>query len=247
MLGIVVVEKLTALRPVTVAVAVFVPVLDPVVNFAAAFPLASVVAVGGVMVPPPALTAKATFTPGFPLPRASVTWMRTESENVAPTTTLVGSVPILTMLFAGPATLVAEKLTGDPTRAATVAVAVFAPTVLPILKAVPASPDASVVALVGDTEPPPAVAAKVTATPETGLPNESVTFTLTVLELPAAGDAGRSADFATVFAAPAETVITAAGEVTVPTLAVTFAVPAGPSAVTRPAELTVAILVAELL
>ena len=74
-----------------------------------------------------------------------------------------------------------------------------------------------------------------------------MTFTLIVFELPAAGDADKSADFAIVFAAPAVTVITAAGEETVPIVPVMFAVPARPTAVTRPDELTVATLVAELL
>ena len=41
-------ENVTAGRPATVAVAVFVPVVDPVKNFAAAPPLASVLTVAGV-------------------------------------------------------------------------------------------------------------------------------------------------------------------------------------------------------
>src|ERR1035437_1947620 len=62
--GDAVVKKLTAPRLATVAVALFVPEVDPVVNFAAAFPLTSVVAVAGAMLPPPAVTADATPPPG---------------------------------------------------------------------------------------------------------------------------------------------------------------------------------------
>ena len=94
----VVMENVTAVRPVTVAVAVFVPTVVPVMNFAAAFPLASVITVAGVTLPPPAVTAKATLTPDFGLLEPSVTCTRMESEKLAPATTLVGSVPI----FAGP-------------------------------------------------------------------------------------------------------------------------------------------------
>lgn len=235
-------ENVTAVRPVTVAVAVFVPVVMPVMNFAAAFPLASVDTVAGVTLPPPAVTAKATLTPDFGLLKPSVTCTRMESEKLAPGTTLVGSVPTLTMLFAGPATLAVEKVTGDPAKPATVAVTVLVPTALPSLKDVPASPDASVVAVVGVTEPPPAVAAKVTATPDTGLPNESADFTVTVLELPAVGVEGKSVPLVMFCAAAAETVINVGADVAVPALPVMFAEPTGPTAVTSPVELTVAMV-----
>jgi len=89
----VVMENVTGVRPGTVAVAVLVPTVGPVMNFAAAFPLASVITVSGVTVPPPAVTVKATLTPDFGLFEASVTSTRMESEKLAPAGTLVGSAP----------------------------------------------------------------------------------------------------------------------------------------------------------
>src|SRR5205823_2658138 len=97
--GTVLIENVTAVRPVIVAVAVFVPTVVPVMNFAAAFPLASVITVAGVTLPPPAVTAKATLTPDFGLEPA-VTCTRMESEKLAPATTLVGSVPSLVTVSA---------------------------------------------------------------------------------------------------------------------------------------------------
>jgi hypothetical protein len=243
----VVVENESGVKPATVAVKVFVPTVVPEVIEAEALPAASVVAVAGVMEPPPAVDANVTVTPDLGFPTASVTTTLTQFAAVAPAMRFTGSVPAFAMFAAGPATVVAENVSGDPVSPAAVAVAVFVVSVLDTLNTVLAIPEASLVAVAGVTEPPPAVTANVTVVPDTALPNASVTLTLTVFELPAAGDAGRSADFAIVFAAPAETVITAGGEVTVPTLAVMFAVPAGPSAVTRPDELTVAMLAAELL
>jgi hypothetical protein len=96
----VVVENVTGVRPVTVAAAVFVPTVVPVMNFAAAFPLTSVITVAGVMLPPPAVTAKATLTPDFGLLEASVTCARMESEKLVPATTVVGSVPTLVTVVA---------------------------------------------------------------------------------------------------------------------------------------------------
>lgn len=93
----VVVENVTAVRPVTVAVAVFVPTVVPVMNFAAAIPLPSVITVAGATLPLPAVTAKATLTPYAGKFEASITRTRIESEKLAPATTLVGSVPTLVM------------------------------------------------------------------------------------------------------------------------------------------------------
>jgi hypothetical protein len=97
---VVMMENVTAVRPVTVAVAVFVPTVVPVMNFAAAFPLASVITVAGVTLPPPAVTAKATLTPDLGLLEASVTCTRMESEKLVPATTVAGSVPSLVTLAA---------------------------------------------------------------------------------------------------------------------------------------------------
>jgi len=91
----VVMENVTGVRSATVAVAILVPAINPVMNFAAAFPLASVITVAGVTVPPPAVTANATLTPDLGLFEGSVTSTRMESEKLAPAGTLVGSAPTL--------------------------------------------------------------------------------------------------------------------------------------------------------
>src|SRR4029077_17712854 len=93
----VVMENVTGVRPVTVAVAVFVPTVVPVMNFAAAIPLPSVITVAGATLPPPAVTANATLTPYAGKFEASTTCTRIESEKLAPATTLVGSIPTLVM------------------------------------------------------------------------------------------------------------------------------------------------------
>ncbi len=83
---------------------------------------------------------------------------------------------------------VAVKVTGDPLRPARVAVSVLAPAVVPSLQLpTVAIPEALVVALAPVTEPPPEATAKVTTTPETGLPPASMTLTLgsTATVLPA--------------------------------------------------------------
>jgi hypothetical protein len=93
----VVMENVTAVRPATVAVAVFVPTVVPVMNFAAAIPLTSVITVAGATLPSPAVTANATPTPYAGKLEASITRTRIESEKLAPATTLVGSVPTFVM------------------------------------------------------------------------------------------------------------------------------------------------------
>src|SRR5437867_12442351 len=52
-----------------------------------------------------------------------------------------------------------------------VAVSVLGPSALPSVHVVRATPDASVVDVVGFTEPPPDVTVHVTVAPDTGLPN----------------------------------------------------------------------------
>src|SRR6267154_2622186 len=91
----VVMEKATSVTPLTDARTVFVPGVDPVMNFAAALPLASVIAVVGVTLPPPTRTSKVTLAPDAGLFEASVTFTRTESEKLAPAMTYAGSFPTL--------------------------------------------------------------------------------------------------------------------------------------------------------
>ena len=86
-------------------------------------------------------------------------------------------VAVTTNLLAAPAVPVAVKVTEPPTPAA-VAVSVLAPAAGPrVQRPMVATPEASVVGVVPVTEPPPEATAKVTMTPETGLPPASVTLT----------------------------------------------------------------------
>ena len=106
----------------------------------------------------------------FGLPTASVTRTLTQFAAVAPATRFTGSVPALAMLAAAPATAVPENVSGEPVRPVAVAVAELAMRVLLTLKMVLAIPDASLVAVAGVTEPPPAVTANVTEVPATAVP-----------------------------------------------------------------------------
>jgi len=93
----VVMEKATSVAPLTDARTVFVPGVAPVMNFAAALPLASAITVVGVTLPPPTRTSKLTLAPDAGLFEASVTFTRTESEKLAPAMTYAGSLPTLLM------------------------------------------------------------------------------------------------------------------------------------------------------
>jgi hypothetical protein len=79
----------------------------------------------------------------------------------------------------GPTVPVAVNVTGLPVRPAAVAVSVFVPGVVAsvhdVAAAIPSTP--VVTGVVGVTDPLPAAAAKITATPDTGLPLASFTIT----------------------------------------------------------------------
>jgi hypothetical protein len=98
--------------------------------------------------------------------------------SVAPLAPPTGCV-VITNCVATPAVPVAVKVTGEPVSPATVAVSVFAPTVVPKVQAgLVAIPALSVTTAPEDTnEPPPLPTAKVTGTPLTALPCASVTTT----------------------------------------------------------------------
>src|SRR6266550_2422597 len=106
----VVVVNDTTGRPATVAVAVFVPIAIPVVNFAAALPLASVVTIAGAMLPPPAVTANATRTPYLGKLAPSETITRMESGKLSPATTFTGSPPTLATAAAALMSIAVESL-----------------------------------------------------------------------------------------------------------------------------------------
>src|SRR5574338_98747 len=72
---------------------------------------------------------------------------------------------------------VAVNVTGDPVSAVDTAVAVLAPVAGPSVNDVLAVPDPSDVLDAGVTEPPPAVTAQLTVTPDTPLPKASLTDT----------------------------------------------------------------------
>ena len=75
-------------------------------------------------------------------------------------------------------TPVALKVIGLPESDPDVAVTVFVPALAPKVRVLDARPELLVETLVALSDPPPAVTANVTATPETALPPESVTFTV---------------------------------------------------------------------
>ena len=120
---------------------------------------------------------------------------------------LVG-VSVDCVASAAPAVPVALKLTGEPVRPSQVAVRVLAPTVVPSVQPpTVAMPEASVVT-VGPPAmpPPPAVTAKVTLAPLTGLSCASVTMTL--------GAVATAIPATAVWASPAFRAICAAGPAT---------------------------------
>jgi hypothetical protein len=123
--------------------------------------------------------------------------------NAAPLVAPLGCVVIANWV-AAPAVPVALNVTGLPVRPAADAVTVFAPAVVPNVQLVSvAIPLAFVTTVLGDTVPPPAVAANVTVTPATGAEAASVTNTLgaVVTAVPATADCVTT-EFAAIVVAP---------------------------------------------
>jgi hypothetical protein len=122
---------------------------------------------------------------------------------------VVGEFPV--MVAAAPGVPVTVKVTGLPESVPEVAVSVFVPTAVPSVHAVTAAIPSTPVgtAVVGLTLPPPAVTAKVTATPDTGFPLASFTTTdgAGLAALPTVPDALGVVFAAIVAAAPALSVI----------------------------------------
>ncbi len=172
-------------RPVAVAVTVFVPATVPSVHeVSVAIPLAFVttgVAVTGTMLPPPAVTAKVTATPATGLLSASRTSTDGATATGSPTVSdwVVSEFDVI--CDAAPAVPVAVNVTGLPVRPVAVAVTVFAPATVPsvheVSVAIPLAFVTTGVAVTGTMLPPPAVTVKVTATPATGLLSASRTST----------------------------------------------------------------------
>lgn len=89
---------------------------------------------------------------------------------------------VITNCVAAPVVPVALNVTGLPDRPAADAVTVFAPSVAPCVQlvsvAMPLAFVVTVAGVAGTITPPPTVRVNITATPPTGLPGKSVTFTL---------------------------------------------------------------------
>src|SRR6185437_2113582 len=161
-----------------VAVAVCAPAVGPSVNWATAIPVPSVIEVAGSD-PPPEVTAQLTVTPdtGF---TPSVTLTESSFGRMARTVSVCPFPPASDMVVAVPLFPKSMKLNGLPVSPADVATTVSGPANEPSVQ-VPrlATPDPLVVGVVPVIDPlraPPAARANVTDTPDTGLPNWSVTL-----------------------------------------------------------------------
>src|SRR5689334_14537443 len=141
-------------------------------------PVASVVSIALTTLPPPEATANVTIAPAAAL----LNWSRAITLGAVATfvlTVAVWALPALSAsCVAAPAVPVAVNVTGLPVNPADVAVSVFDPAVVPSVH----DPTVAIpLPLVGceppATLPPPVATAKVTVTPATALPNESLTAT----------------------------------------------------------------------
>jgi hypothetical protein len=164
-----------------VAVTVLVPAVEPSVRVLNACPLESEETCEAESNPPPAVTANATLTPETAVPFASVTLTTNGAAKGCPAVPLWLFPLSAVMVFAGPApvaTPVAVKVMGLPAKAPPDAVTVLAPTVDPSTRTVDARPRELVTPCVVCKVPPPAMIVNVTAVPETGFPEGSVTLTV---------------------------------------------------------------------
>ena len=172
----------TPARPVALAVITYPVPGWPMVTFVK---LATPPTAAAVVVPPSVAPAAPPASESDTVPVKLVTGSpsasRARATNVvarpAERLAFAAGVVVNTSFVATVACAVALKVTGDPASDPEVAATVCAPTVLPSVHDVCASPLASVVAEAGDTEPPPVETAKATFTPATGRPSVAETFT----------------------------------------------------------------------
>ena len=123
-------------------------------------------------------TDTATDVPVTELPRASCTVTCTAGAMAEPAVAATGGTAKMS-LVGGPARPVALNATGAmDVLPWTLADAVLVPDAVPRVQMVEASPAASVVDVVGATDPPPTVTDHTTATPGSGAPAMFTTFTL---------------------------------------------------------------------
>jgi len=170
-----------------------------------------------VIVPFPGATANVTGTCATGFPFASFTITDGGVLTAVPTVAvwLVGLFAAI--VAAAPAVPVAVKVTGLPESVPDVAVSVLLPAVVPSVQLpTVAIPLASLIWVAPVTLPLPGPGAKVTDTPETGLPNASVTSTDGAIKtaLPA-GAVCPPPPWGAIVAAAAEFTVTAAVSVTV--------------------------------
>src|SRR5207302_1321892 len=162
-----------------VAVRVLLPAVALSVQLpTVAMPLPFVVWLPPVIVPFPGATANVTATPvtGFPFASFTITDGGDATAVPAVADWLVGLFAAI--VAAAPAVPVAVKVTGLPESVPDVAVSVLLPAVVPSVQLpTVAIPLASLIWVAPVTLPLPGPGAKVTDTPETGLPNASVTIT----------------------------------------------------------------------
>jgi hypothetical protein len=224
--------KVTTLSDPEVALRVFVPATGPSVHEpTVAMPAAFVDAVTPVTDPPPDTTAKVTDTPDVGLPLTSLTITDGGIATALPATALWLSPAFFASEAAAPAVDVAVNATGvrPPKVALTTLVPVVGPSVHEPTVAMPA---AFVDAVAPVTDPPPDTTAKVTDTPDAGLPLASLTMTDGGIgtALPATALWLSPAFFASEAAAPAVDVAVNATGVRPPKVALTTLVPVvGPS------------------
>jgi hypothetical protein len=177
--GVAVAVKLSGdpLAPASEAWAVWLPAVVPSVQVTEDCAWSFVGTDCADTAPLPGTATQATATPVIPFPY----WSRTATTSGCPTlwaTWAVWALPeTATSCDAAAGMAVAVNVTGDPASPLTLAVAVllFVPAVVPIVQVTDACPLASVVDVVADRVPPPAVVTHETATPGTPAPAEVVT------------------------------------------------------------------------
>jgi hypothetical protein len=160
--------------PETVAVAVFVPTVVPVVKLHWTCPEPLVEVVQLESDPPPAVTAHVTVTPEMMLEFESFTIAIKDPERGEPAVPVCPPPDDTLILAAAPTVVVWVNVAGAPIPE-TEAVTVLVPTVVPVVKLHWTCPKPLVVVVQLETAPPPAVTAQVTVTPETTFEFESFT------------------------------------------------------------------------
>jgi hypothetical protein len=131
-------------------------------------PDAFVVAVPPVTDPPPEKTVNVTVTPDFAFPLASFTRTDGGVATAVPATAVWLSPPFFVTDAAAPAVDVAVNVTTGSVPVT--ALSTFSPTDGPSVHPTVATPDASVVAVAPDTDPPPLTTVNVTGAPAIGDP-----------------------------------------------------------------------------